>query len=194
MKILITAYLLFLSSSVFAGIFPNEKTLFKYDVIFSPVNDPTEVLKGEMTLELYDVKKVESRTVFSFRQSSSIFPRFKYFEAAESRDGLWLKNITFLGVGSDSIQAEYPLLTFPLRFGRLARSRVLESKLVAMDEVYFYGELHTAYRISVIGSWENYYTIVGNYWIVPNLGIVQAKYVTDGWDVTLRLRSAHLIQ
>lgn len=189
MKIFILSLLVALSFSSYATVFPTAKGKMIYTIKYQPVeNNAGELYFGEMTLELYEVEDVGGEVTTKYFEHSSVFPRLKYFEITESKDSLVINGATFVGPGSDPVEMKSDLMPLPLEVGNKIDAPLMYSKIQSVEKMNILGKELDAYKLYMIGSHQDYYTMTGNYWVAEGLGIVAGKYTTvDGWMVEFKL-------
>lgn len=185
-----TLFLVLISPTIHANFFPaSGKQIYK--MIHWPVNENDDVIEGEFYLEALSTKSEDGIIHTEYRSSSTTFPKFQYFSVDESK-GISINGLTYIGPGSDELEGEsYKLVSLPLQSGAKEDFPLMLTKVKGEEEITLVNNHKVlATKLELIGTWNHYYTMVGNYWITPGLGIVKASYTTvDGRNVELLLEN-----
>lgn len=168
-----------------AALFPVEQGYhWDYEVTIAPVNDPYAEEKGSYTLDLEKVTQgpagtqLELRAVSGFTQYSS-FPTL-----IQNEREVRLQDMTFLGIGSDEVRGlSLSFIQQPLQPGMRWEDENWIGKVKGLETIQVPAGRFQAWRIEVIGTHDQAYTAVGDYWIAPGVGVVQSKLTTPGWHV-----------
>lgn len=187
MRILILA-LMFFPSLVLADFFPQAGQVLTYQMIHWDVDGNDPVTEGEFVMEAVSTVQTAAGVRTDYISYSSTFPNPQKFSIYEG-ETIVIEGITYIGPGSDEVFGDrFTLARLPLALGQKHDTPLMLADFVSTEQLEIGGKLFDSYRVSLIGSWGHYYTMAGNYWLVPGLGIARAEYTTvDGRHVQLNL-------
>ncbi len=172
------------------ALFPYQKgQSLVYNITLNPVNDPMVEEKGEYTLRVEEVNKKPNATEIVFRASSSFGGKYQYPRLQESASGTRLLDATFLGLGAEEVRGlQVDFLHKDFKTGQRWEDENWIAKVKGQENVQVPAGSFKAWKIEVIGTFERAYTAVGDYWIVPGVGIVKSVLTQPGWHVTSELQ------
>lgn len=161
---------------------------WRYDVTISPVMDPYVEDKGTWTLRTDRITQNGGRTVLELRAIDNFRPEYVFPTLIQDAQGVTLKDMTFLGMGSDKVAGlQIPLVKMPLQAGARWEDENWIGKVKGLEKITVPAGTYDAWRIEVIGTWDSAYTAVGDYWFVPNLGMVKSRMTIPNWHVDTQL-------
>lgn len=167
---------------------------WQYDTVLD-YTDPTlpeePSAPGTYTAVIQAVKQVDGKTVLELKEEDSyIIPnRFPVIELDEQ--SITLRNVTFLGPLSDAAEGHtIDFLHLPLQAGAKWDDGQWIAKVKGEETVSVPAGTYKAWKIEVIGTYNQAYTTVGDYWIAPGAGIVKSDLALEGYHVESVLASA----
>lgn len=164
---------------------------WNYDVVFHPADDPYVDYKGTYTLEVESSKKSSNNTVINLRGIDSLYSKYNFPVLTISKDNVSVKGITYLGFGA--VPAEDLTIDFlhlPFKAGEKWDDELWTGQTMKSEKVTIPSGTYDAWRINVIGTYQQTYTAVGNYWISPGIGIIKSELSVPGWSVESFLTSS----
>lgn len=186
MRFLLT--LLLLSFSFFSHsteLFPTDaKYRWSYEVLLKNINDSGDTLRGKAYLETKEIKSQNELELVFYDNffGDPVFPKITTFNGEVKFSG-----VTHLLLGGDKVfDFSAHLINLPFSTERIDSGEWI-SRGKEWQEVDVMGNVEQAFRLSFIGTYQNYYTAVGDYWLTPGKGIVAAAYTIPGWHVEMRL-------
>jgi hypothetical protein len=168
--------------------YPVGKTL-TYAVTLSPVNDPLVSEKAEYTLRVEEVNPQAQGQEIVFRASTSFGGKYQYPRVIESAQGVRLFDATLFGMGADEVKGlSIDFLHKDLKVGQRWEDENWIAKVKAQEDIVVPAGRFKAWKIEVIGTFEQAYTAVGDYWLVPGVGMVKSVLTQPGWHITSELK------
>ena len=160
-----------------------------YAVTLSPVNDPLVSDKAEYTLQVEAVNPQAQGQEIVFRASTSFGGKYQYPRVLESPQGVRLLDATLFGMGADEVKGlSIDFLHKDLKTGQRWEDENWIAKVKGQEEVIVPAGRFKAWKIEVIGTFEQAYTAVGDYWLVPGVGMVKSVLTQPGWHITSELK------
>lgn len=160
-----------------------------YAIRLSPTNDPLVVEEAEYTLTVEEVTPGPQGQQIIFRASSSFGGKYQYPGLVETAQGVRLTDATFLGLGADEVKGlSIDFLHKNLQVGQRWEDENWIATVKARESVTVPAGTFNAWKISVIGTFEQAYTAVGDYWFVPGVGMVKSDLSQPGWHMTSLLK------
>lgn len=160
-----------------------------YAITLSPVNDPLVEEKAEYTLKVEEVNAQPQGQEVVFRASTSFGGKYQYPRVLESAQGVRLLDATLLGMGADEVKGlSIDFLHKDLQVGQRWEDENWIAKVKAQEDVVVPAGRFKAWKIEVIGTFEQAYTAVGDYWLVPGVGMVKSVLTQPGWHITSELK------
>lgn len=173
-----------------AAFFPYEvgQTL-QYAITLSPVNDPLVEEKAQYTLKVEEVNVQAQGREVVFRASTSFGGKYQYPRMLENAQGVTLLDATLFGMGADEVKGlSIDFLHKNLQVGKRWEDENWIAKVKTRESVTVPAGRFDAWRIEVIGTFEQAYTAVGDYWFVPGVGMVKSVLTQPGWHITSELQ------
>lgn len=162
---------------------------WQYELTVAPVMDPDDEKQFSYTIRTDKVVQQSGQTRLELRMNDAfagggyVFPSLVL-----SPQGVQVSGSTFLGPGAD--YAEHISIDF-LHLPLVNGSRWDDGNWLAIvkgqEQVSVPAGTFQATRIEVIGTYDQAYTAVGDYWLVPGTGIVRSRYSIPDWHVENRL-------
>jgi len=159
-----------------------------YEVTAAPVMDPYDEKTMQVVLRTDKVVQQGADTVLELRFDDPFSNGYTFPSLRLTPAGAVVQDATFLGAGAD-----YPegllldFMHFPLNVGERWEEENWLAKVRGPEKIVVPAGSFDATRVDVIGTYQQAYTNVGDYWLVPGLGIVYAKYTIPGWHVEMKL-------
>lgn len=163
---------------------------WNYQTTVAPVMDPYDEHVMTSVMRTDKVIQAGADTILELRfddpfQEGLVFPRLRLTPRNAS-----VEDATFLGAGADYPEGlQLDFLHMPLANGERWEEENWLAKVRGTEKVTVPAGTFDAIRVEVIGTFQQAYTNVGDYWIVPGLGIVQARYTIPDWHVEMKLAS-----
>lgn len=160
-------------------------TVWRYKVEAVPADDPyDDVRAGTYELQVMNVERDGEKTVLELRELDSFTHRYRFSRWEQSAEGVTIRDVDFLGPLSTMIEGfALEFLKFPLARGSKHDDGKWITEIVDRESVRVPGndEPREAWKLSVIGTHESRYTVVGYYWLVEGWGIVKSRLNSWGW-------------
>jgi len=168
-----------------APLFPVQQGFFwEYGVTLAPVMDPLAEEKSTYTLALEKVTPTPQGTRLELRAQSGFNNRYSFPSLVQSPQGIQLQDMTFLGLGSDEVRGlSIPFVQQPLSPGQRWEDENWIGKVKGLEPVTVPAGTFEAWRIEVIGTYDRAYTAVGDYWLVPGMGVVKSAYTVPNFHI-----------
>lgn len=159
-----------------------------YDTKIAKVMDPQDEHLFKTTLRTEKVVQDGADTVLELRYDDVFSANYVFPSLRLTPRGALVENATFIGSGADYPQGlQLDFLHMPLNAGERWEEENWLAKVRGTEKVTVPAGTFDAIRVEVIGTYQQAYTNVGDYWIVPGLGIVQARYTVPDWHVEMKL-------
>lgn len=164
---------------------------WNYDVVFHPTDDPYVDYKGNYTLEVDKSRKSGTSTVINLKGIDTIDNKYNFPVLTIDKDNVSLKGVTFLGFGSMPAEdLTIDFLHLPFKAGEKWDDGLFTGQTMKNEKVTIPSGTFDAWKVSVIGTYQQAYTAVGNYWISPGVGIIKSELSVPGWTVETVLTSS----
>lgn len=161
----------------------------QYAITLSPVNDPLVQEKAQYTLKVEEVKAQPQGREVVFQASTSFGGKYQYPRVLENDQGVTLLDATLFGMGADEVRGlRIDFLHKNLQVGQRWEDENWIAKVKARESVTVPAGRFEAWKIEVIGTFEQAYTAVGDYWFVPGVGMVKSVLTQPGWHITSELQ------
>ncbi|MFN8578539.1 MAG: hypothetical protein U0354_17050 [Candidatus Sericytochromatia bacterium] len=174
------------------GLFPSTVGYtWNYDVVFHPTDDPYVDYPGTYTLEVDKSRKTNNQTTINLKGIDSLNNEYNFPVLNIGKDKVDLKGITYLGFGglpADGHNIEF--LHLPFKEGEKWDDKLWTGQTMKKEKVTIPSGTFEAWKISVIGTYQQAYTAVGNYWITPGIGIIKSELSVPNWTLETVLTSA----
>lgn len=164
---------------------------WNYDVVFHPTDDPYVDYPGTYTLEVDKSKKTNNQTVINLKGMDSFYNEYNFPVLTVTKDRVDIKGITYLGFGgvkAEDLSIEF--LHLPFKEGEKWDDKLWTGQTMKNEKITIPSGTYNTWKISVIGTYQQAYTAVGNYWISPGIGIIKSELAVPGWTVESVLTSA----
>lgn len=159
-----------------------------YQTTVAPVMDPYDEHTYQTVLHTDKVIQQGADTVLELRYDDVFAEGYVFPSLRLSPKSAVVENATFIGSGADYPQGlKLDFLHMPLNPGERWEEENWLAKVRGTEKVTVPAGTFDAIRVEVIGTYQQAYTNVGDYWIVPGLGIVQARYTIPDWHVEMKL-------
>lgn len=166
---------------------------WEYEVTIAPVQDPYAEEHGNYSLNLESVTPSPQGDKLEFRAMSSFTTSYTFPTLIQSDQGLTLQDMTFLGLGSDKVQGlSLNFVQAPLQAGQRWEDEYWIGKVKGQEDVTVPAGTFRAWRIEVIGTFQQAYTAVGDYWFVPGQGMVKSVLTVPGTHIEMDLAQSGL--
>lgn len=166
-----------------------------YELTVAPVSDPYAEEQGRYTVQIESVEQRQQDTVLHLRAHDTFFNQYSFPILVQSVQGAQLRDATYLGFGADEVHGlQLDFLRSELKPGLRWEDENWIGQVTGQESVEVPAGRFTAWRIAVIGTWQQAYSAVGDYWLVPGQGIVKSRLNIPGWHVEARLLSGGVRQ
>lgn len=173
------------------SLFPTEVGYtWNYNVVFHPTNDPYVDYDGTLSLEVDKSKKSNDETIINLRQIDSLNNEYNFPVMKVSKNNVSVSGVTYLGFGSlkaDDLSIDF--LHLPFKAGEKWDDSLFTGQTMKQEKVTIPSGTYDAWKVYVIGTYEQQYTAVGNYWIAPGIGIIKSELSVPGWTLESTLVS-----
>jgi len=166
-----------------ADLFPTEVGhIWQYDVVGHPTDDPYVDYPGIETVEVQQATRKGSRTAITLRASDDFTGKYRYPTLSWDESGVYLGDVTYWGpMAVTAERHQIGLMQFPLTVGKKWDDGQWVGEMLKEETVTVPAGTFKAYKIGAIGTYDNAYTVVGDYWVTPGVGIVKSDLNTpDG--------------
>ncbi|PIQ24196.1 hypothetical protein COW36_10265 [bacterium (Candidatus Blackallbacteria) CG17_big_fil_post_rev_8_21_14_2_50_48_46] len=161
-----------------------------YEVTAAPVMDPYDEKKMQVVLRTEKVIQTNGETILELRFDDPFSNGYTFPALRLTPQGALVQGATYLGAGADYIEGlQVDFMHMPLATGARWEEENWLAKVIGPESITMPAGQFNATRVDVIGTFQQYYTNVGDYWITPGLGIVYARYTIPGWHVEMKLVS-----
>ncbi|HEY9843627.1 MAG: hypothetical protein ACAI44_40740 [Candidatus Sericytochromatia bacterium] len=177
-----------------AALFPVQQGYhWDYAVTVAPVMDPDDEDHGTYSLEIDKAVPGPAGTRLELRGLSGFSHSYSFPTLIQGPDGIQLRDMTFLGLGADEVQGlGIDFIRLPLQPGQRWEDENWIGKVKGFETVSVPAGNFQAWRIEVIGTYDQAYTTVGDYWIAPGQGVVKAVYTIPDFHIEMLLTRAGL--
>ena len=169
-------------AQAFAGadLFPTQPgTVWQYEVVGHPTDDPYVDYPGVQTVTLDKAVRKGGRTTLQLRALDDFTNEYRFPELSWDENGVELRGVTYWGPMMDAAEGHaIALLRLPFQVGKKWDDGQWIGELKGEETVKVYAGTFKAWKVAVIGTYENAYTAVGTYWIAPGTGIVKSELNT----------------
>lgn len=158
------------------------KFVWNYEVTVHPTDDPDADIVGSQTVSIMSNRRANGRNLMQLCMTDSFSsePTYPVFE--ESAEGLNLKGVTYWGVVPDKAESlSIPYLRFPLAIGGKWDDGLFIGRTKAKERVTVPAGTFEAWKIDTIGTYDQAYTAVGNYWFAPGVGVVKSELAIQNY-------------
>lgn len=175
-----------------ADFFPTEPGhVWQYDVVGHPSDDPYVDFPGIETVVVQKATRKGSRTAIALRALDDFTGRYRYPTLTWDEGGVTLGDVTYWGpMAVTAERHSINLLRFPLQVGSKWDDGQWIGELLREETVTVPAGTFKAYKVSTIGTYDNAYTVVGDYWFAPGVGIVKSNLNTPDGSFESRLLPA----
>lgn len=165
-----------------ASLFPTAVgTTWHYQVMAHPPDDPYVDIPGTDTLELTGTRKVKGATVLQLKERDAYALGERYPELSFDDELVAVRNVTYVGPFADGVEGHrFELLRLPAVVGSKWDDGLWAGKVLAEETVQVPAGTFRAFKVEAIGTYQQAYTVVGDYWIAPGTGIVKSHLNTPG--------------
>lgn len=172
-----------------ATVFPTQPGfVWQYDVVAHPADDPFVDYKGTETIRLESVRRQGEAVTLECRAIDTFTERYRFPVLSMSGDAIELRGVTYWGTAaSDTETLTVAFLRLPLKAGSKWDDGLWSGEVKGRERVTVPTGTYDAWKVSVIGTYEQQYTAVGNYWVAPGVGIVKSDLSIPGWNVESEL-------
>lgn len=172
------------------ALFPEEQgTKWDYAVTLAPTMDPLAEEKGSYSLLLEKVKSTPQGKRLELRAQSGFNGYYSFPTLIQGPQGIQLEDMTFLGIGSEAVRGlKIDFLKLPFQAQQRWEDEYWIGSYKGRETVRVPAGEFEAERVSVIGTFQNAYTAVGDYWIAPGVGVVKSDINIPGFSVLSELR------
>lgn len=174
------------------SIFPSEVGYtWNYDVVYHPTDDPYEDLNGTYTLSVEKSRKNGTQTVINLRAIDTVNTEYFFPTLTITKNNISVSGVTYLGFGADKAEdLKTDFLHLPIKEGEKWDDGLWLGETKKLEKVTIPSGTFDAWKINVIGTYNNAYTAVGNFWITPGIGIIKSELAVPGWTFESVLTSA----
>lgn len=171
------------------SIFPTEPGfVWQYDVLAHPTDDPDVDYRGTETVRIESSRKQDGKVILTCRAIDTFTERYRFPQLTLSGDQVTLRGVTYWGTGASEVGGlTIDFLHLPLKVGARWDDGEWIGEVIRKETVTVPTGTYEAWRIDVIGTHDQVYTAVGNYWVAPGVGIVKSDLSIPGWNIESEL-------
>jgi hypothetical protein len=164
---------------------------WNYDVLFHPTDDSQSDSTGTETLSVKSASTVNGKTVVELRDEDSFIYDIRTPVLEMDDQGVVMKNVAYIGPAAGIAEGHtIDFLHLPLQTGAKWDDGLWCAKVQGQETVQVPAGTFNAYKIYVIGTYEQAYTAVGDYWVAPGVGIVKSDLTCEDYQITTELKSS----
>lgn len=162
--------------------------VWQYDVVAHPADDPYTDYKGTETVRLSTVRRSGDNQILEMKAIDSFTNRYRFPVVEQNAQGVRILGVTYWGAAaSDADDLRIDFLRFPLRLASKWDDGQWVTEVKTKERVTVPCGTFEAWKLSVIGTYQQNYTAVGSYWVAPGIGIVKSALSIPGWDIESEL-------
>ncbi len=172
-----------------SSVFPTEPGyVWQYDVVAHPSDDPYVDYRGTETVRLVSSRKTDGSVLVECKAFDTFTSRYRFPKLVMTGDKVVMQGVAFWGSmawGVDDLKIDF--LQLPLKVGARWDDGAWIGEVEGREKVTVPTGTYDTWKVSVIGTHDEVYTAVGNYWIAPGVGIVKSDLSVPGWNVESEL-------
>ncbi len=172
-----------------AAVFPTEPGfVWQYDVLAHPSDDPDVDYHGTETVRIVSSSRQDGTLSVTCKAIDTFTSRYRFPQLVVTGDKVVMRGVTYWGSaasGEDDLAVEF--LQLPLKVGARWDDGEWIGEVEALEKITVPTGTYEAYRINVIGTHDDVYTAVGDYWVAPGVGIVKSDLSIPGWNIESEL-------
>ncbi|MDB5095968.1 MAG: hypothetical protein JWM80_389 [Cyanobacteria bacterium RYN_339] len=162
----------------------NQATVWQYDVVSHPTDDPDVDYKGTETVTVDAVRTKGDATVLQLRAIDTYTNYYRFPVVTEDAQGVSIAGVTFYGAGAEAADGlNIQFLKFPLALNARWDDGQWIGKALKHEQVHVPAGTYDAWVIDCIGTYDQAYTAVGKYWVAPGAGIVKSELSVPGFTM-----------
>jgi hypothetical protein len=163
-----------------ADLFPtNPGAVWQYAVVGHPTDDPYVDYPGVETVTLQQATRKGGRTTLQLRALDDFTNRYRFPELSFDEQGVTLRGVTYYGPMAGEAEGHaIDFLHLPLAAGTRWDDGAWIGQIKGEETVKVDAGTFKAWKVAVIGTYDQAYTAVGDYWIAPGVGIVKSELNT----------------
>ena len=171
------------------SVFPTEPGfVWQYDVVAHPTDDPDVDYRGTETVKIESSRKQDGTVIVNCRAIDTFTERYRFPQLTLSSNQVTLRGVTYWGSAASEVGGlTIDFLRLPLSVGSRWDDGEWIGEVVRKEKVTVPTGTYDAWRINVIGTHDQVYTAVGNYWVAPGVGIVKSDLSIPGWNIESKL-------
>lgn len=159
-------------------------SVWQYDVVSHPTDDPDVDYKGTETVTVDAVKAKGEATVLQLRAIDTYTNYYRFPVVTEDANGVSIAGVTFWGAGAEAAQdLKIGFLKFPLALNARWDDGQWIGKALKREQVHVPAGTYDAWVIDCIGTYDSAYTAVGKYWVAEGAGIVKSELSVPGYTM-----------
>lgn len=172
-----------------ASVFPTEPGyVWQYDVVAHPTDDPYVDYRGTETVKVMTSRKLDGTVTLDCRAFDSFTDRLRFPQLVMTGDTVEMRGVTFWGsLATEAKDLTIEFLQLPLKDGARWDDGQWIGEVEGREKVTVPTGTYDTWKISVIGTHDQVYTAVGNYWVAPGVGIVKSELSVPGWHLESEL-------
>lgn len=165
------------------ALFPTDPgRVWRYEVVAHPQDDPETDVLGTQTVTVDRVRRQGTRTEVTLRDIDTFTQAYRFPVVTFDGDKLVIAGVTYWGAAAeqaDDLANEF--LHLPWVPAEHWDDGNWAGKVVGRETVTVPAGTFDAWRVEGIGTYEQEYTVVGDYWFAPGVGIVKSSLTVPGW-------------
>lgn len=176
-----------------ADIFPTEVGhTWRYAVVAHPQDEPDRDYPGSQTMTVEAASRTAKGFTITLRDQDSFSDHMRFPEIRFDGSTLTIAGMTYFGAASSRADdLTIGFLTLPLELGRKWDDGQWCGKVLARETVTVPAGTFDAWKLEGIGTYEQEYTSVGDYWFAPGVGIVKSALTIPGYYLDAALVPAN---
>jgi hypothetical protein len=172
-----------------AAVFPTEPGfVWQYDVLAHPSDDPDVDYHGTETVRIVSSRKQDGAVMVECKAIDTFTSRYRFPQLVVTGDKVIMRGVTYWGsAASEAEGLSIAFLQLPLTVGARWDDGEWIGEVEAREKVTVPTGTYDAFRVNVIGTHDDVYTAVGDYWVAPGVGIVKSDLSIPGWNIESEL-------
>jgi hypothetical protein len=161
-----------------------QASVWQYDVVSHPTDDPDVDYKGTETITVDAVKAKGDATVLQLRAIDTYTNDYRFPVVTEDAGGVTIAGVTFWGAGAEAAdELKIQFLKFPLALNARWDDGQWIGKALKREQVHVPAGTFDAWVLDCIGTYDQAYTAVGKYWVAEGAGIVKSELSVPGYTM-----------
>lgn len=157
-------------------------SVWQYEVVAHPSDDPYVDYPGVETVLVQKVDRTSRGTVLSLRAVDTFTNSYRFPTLTIDDNHATLQGVTYWGPAADTPDAlTLDFLHFPPKVGEKWNDGDWFGEVTKQESVTVPAGTFDTFKVGVIGTYDQEWTAVGDYWMAPGAGVVKSYINTGVW-------------